>query len=141
MLRTSASRKRMREVAETVVAHGNLLRTYTRECRQAFSQTLVMQAGLPLTNMHTHTYTHTISLSLSLSLSHTHTHTHTHAFSLTHTRSFPLSVSLSHARTHTQILNTHQEYFVKSIVTINSCMQDVDRREGLRMLNSGTRAI
>ena len=40
----------MQKVEDTVVEHGDLLRTYKRECRRAFSQTLqvtlVMQAGL-----------------------------------------------------------------------------------------------
>ena len=76
----------MQEVEQMVVAHGDLLRTYKRECRRAFSQTLqetlVMQAGpgkiLALQcvggseTLHMHTrkraHTHTNSLSLALAL-------------------------------------------------------------------------
>jgi hypothetical protein len=76
----------MQEVEETVVEHGDLLRTFKRECRRAFSHTLqatlVMRAGpgkiLALQcvggseTLHMHTrkraHTHTNSLSLALAL-------------------------------------------------------------------------
>ena len=56
ILRSPSSKKAdTLEEEEAGVTHGNLFRTYKRECRRAFSQnlqmTLVKQTGLPHTNM------------------------------------------------------------------------------------------
>jgi len=83
----------MQEIEETVVEHGDLLRTFKRECRRAFSHTLQATLENPGTTVcwgqrdTTYAYaqarTHTHKLSFALSLSHTHTQSLSFSLSLT----------------------------------------------------------